>query len=253
MTSSTTRRIKMIVPVPLPTEALAGFAAQLPPGLVRPGIEVEFTGVRNGTTSLDSLYEATMADAFCLEAGMRAEEEGYAAVCINTMSDSGLAALRSALTIPVTGPGRSSFHLAADLAKRFSVVTMWPQWHWIYEKLALETGLTGRLASIRDIGVRPDTQELLAGKEDIVFDALLAACRKCIDEDGAHAIILGSTTMHQSHQFLAQRLEVPVLNPGLVAFKQCETLLDLGLSHSKLTYGTPESPSDVLASVPAVF
>lgn len=105
----TSLRIKMIVPVPLPPEALAGFAAQMPPGLVRPEFEVEFTGVRAGTSTLDSYYEASMADAFCLEAGARAEQEGFAAVCINTMSDSGLAALRSRLTIPVTGPGRSSF------------------------------------------------------------------------------------------------------------------------------------------------
>lgn len=250
----TVRRIKMIVPVPLPPEAVAGFAAQMPQGLIRPGVEVEFTGVRAGTTVLDSYFEATMADAFCLEAGLRAEAEGFSAVCINSMSDSGLAALRSRLSIPVTGPGRSAFYLAADLAKRFSVVSMWPQWRWIYDKLAMETGLASRLASVRDIGTRPDTHELLTGKEEIVFDALLHQCRKCIDEDGADAIVLGSTTMHQSHRFLSENLEVPVLNPGLVAFKQCEMLLDLGLSHSKRTYPAPETPADnLLSSVPAAF
>ena len=124
-------RIKMIVPVPLPPAAVEAFAAQMPPGLVRPGIQVDFTGIRAGTTCLDSLFESTMADAFCLEAGIRAEQEGYAAVCLNSMSDSGLAALRSRLSIPVTAPGRASFFLAADLGKRFSVVTMWPRWHWI--------------------------------------------------------------------------------------------------------------------------
>lgn len=248
------KRIKMIVPVPLPQEALAGFAAQMPAGLVRPDISIEFTGVRNGTSSLDSLFEATMADAFCLEAGLRAEEEGFAAVCLNSVSDSGLAALRSRLSIPVTGPGRSSFFLAADLSKRFSVVTMWPQWHWIYEKLALDTGLSSRLASIRNIGTRPDTHELLTGKEEFVFEKLEEECLKAIHEDGADAIILGSTTMHQSHAYLSERLDVPVLNPGLVAFKQCEMLLDLGLSHSKRTYHTPENPADtVLSQVAAVF
>lgn len=248
------KRIKMIVPVPLPAEALEGFAAQMPAEMQRPDIAVEFAGVRNGTTTLDSLFEATMADAFCLEAGLRAEEEGFAAVCLNSVSDSGVAALRSRLTIPVTGPGRASFFLAADLAKRFSVVTMWPQWHWIYEKLALETGLGSKLASIRDIGTRPDTHELLAGKEEIVFEKLEAQCRKAIEEDGADAIILGSTTMHQSHKFLSERLDVPVLNPGLVAYKQCEMLLDLGLSHSKRTYHSPEAPADaVLSQVPSLF
>ncbi len=248
------RRIKMIVPVPVPDVALPGFAAQIPAELVRPDISIDFCGTRHGAALLDSPYEATLGDMWVLEAGARAEEEGYAAVCINSMSDSGLNALRSRLTIPVVGPGRASFYLAADLGKRFSVLTMWPRWHWIYEKLALETGLGSRLASIRDIDTRPDTAELLAGKEDIVFAKLEIAARKAIDEDGADVLILGSTTMHQSHSWLAPRLEVPLLNPGLVAFKQCEMLLDLGLSHSKRTYFAPESAKDsLLDSVEALF
>lgn len=249
-----TRRIKMIVPVPVPDFALGSFAAQIPAALIRDDIAVDFTGTRAGANLLDSPYEATLADAWVLEAGARAEDEGYAAVCINSMSDSGLAALRSRLTIPVVGPGRASFHLAADLGRRFSVITMWPRWHWIYQKLALDTGLGSKLASIRDIDTRPDTAELLAGKEEIVFAKLEAACRRAVDEDGADVLILGSTTMHQSHSWLAPRLEVPILNPGLVAFKQCEMLLDLGLSHSKRTYFAPEAAQDALLDpVPPVF
>lgn len=247
-------RIRMIVPVPLPPKALEGFAAQIPPHLIRPGMTVDFVGIRNGTTVLDSLYEATLADAFCLEAGLSAEAEGYDAVCINSMSDSGLAALRSRLSIPVVGPGRASFFLAADLGKRFAVITMWPRWHWIYEKLATETGLGDRLTAIRDIGVRPDTQDLLDGKEEIVFAALERECRRAIDEDGADVLILGSTTMHQSHAYLRSRLEVPMINPGLVAFKLCETLIDLELAQSKKCYPAPEAPADnVLSHVPAIF
>jgi hypothetical protein len=34
--------------------------------------------------------------------------------------------------------------------------------------------------------------------------------------------------------------EVPILNPGLVAFKLCEALLDLGLTHSKKAYPAPK-------------
>ena len=236
----------MIVPVPVPDVALASFAAQIPPDLIRPGLSIDFIGTRHGANLLDSPYEATLGDMWVLDAGARAEEQGYSAVCINSMSDSGLAALRSRLTIPVVGPGRASFHLAADLGKRFSVITMWPRWHWIYEKLAMETGLGSQLVSIRDIDTRPDTAELLAGKEDIVFAKLEAAARKAIDEDGAEVLILGSTTMHQSHSWLAPRLEVPLLNPGLVAFKQCEMLLDLGLSHSKRSWFAPENARDSL-------
>ncbi len=248
------KRILMIVPVAVPDLALASFAAQIPAELIRPDLTIDFIGCRNGANLIDSLYEQTLADAWVLDAGARAEDQGYAAVCINSMSDSGLAALRSRLSIPVVGPGRASFFLAADLGKKFSVLTMWKRWHPLYEKLALETGLESRLASIRDVDTRPDTAELLVGKEDIVFAKLEQQARMAIDEDGADVIILGSTTMHQSATWLASRIEVPVLNPGLVAFKLCETLIDLGLAQSKKTYFAPETAQDgLLDPVPPLF
>jgi allantoin racemase len=248
------KRIKMIVPVPVPKSALSTFSAQIPAELIRPDIEVDFVGTRNGAYILDSFYEATLADAFCLDIGARAASEGYAAVCINSMSDSGVSALRSRLSIPVVGPGQASFLLAAALGKRFSVITMWQRWEWIYEKLARETGLQQALVSIRNIDTRPDTQELLTGKEDFVFEKLEHACRTAIDHDGADTLILGSTTMHQSHSYLRDRLEVPILNPGIVAFKLCETLLDLGLSHSRKAYPPPQTfDDDLFLPVPQRF
>jgi allantoin racemase len=223
----------MIVPVPVPEPALSKFSTQIPAELIRSDIEVDCVGTRNGAYILDSFYEATLADAFCLDMGSRAATEGYAAVCINSMSDSGVAALRSRLSIPVVGPGQASFLLAAALGKRFSVITMWQRWDWLYEKLARETGLQHALASIRNIDTRPDAQELLSGKEDFIFEKLERACRAAIDHDAADTLVLGSTTMHQSHAYLKDRLEVPILNPGVVAFKLCETLLDLGLTEGR--------------------
>jgi allantoin racemase len=47
---------------------------------------------------------------------------------------------------------------------------------------------------------------------------------------------------------------VPILNPGLVAFKLCETLLDLGLTHSKKAYPAPQTSDDeLLRPVPSRF
>ena len=74
------------------------------------------------------------------------------------------------------------------------------------------------------------SEALFTGKEEEIFQKLTAEAQQVIDEDGAGVILLGSTTMHQSHAYLRERLEVPILNPGLVAFKLCENLLDLGLA-----------------------
>lgn len=245
------KRIKMIMPVPMPQAALAAFEAQIPPALRRDDVTVDFVAVKEGGKILDSYYEMTLADAFVLEAGASAEAEGYDAVCINSMSDSGLAALRSRLSIPVVGPGQSCLLTACMLGEKFSVLTMWDQWRPLYKKAIQEQGLMHRVASVRSIDVRPDAQELLAGKEEVVFAKLEAEGLAAIEQDGADVIILGSTTMHQSHAYLAQKLPVPVLNPGLVALKLCEMLLDLGLSHSGHAYLSPEVLNDhVFAAIP---
>jgi allantoin racemase len=248
------KRIRIIIPVPLPQEAIANFASQLPPELVAPGFEPEFVAVRAGGKLGGDQMEALLFDAFVYDAGVTAEAEGCAAVCVNSMSDSGVAALRSRLTIPVIGSGQPSFLMACNLGKKFSIVSMWDRWDHFYEKILSEQALWSRVASLRSIGVRPDTAELLAGKEDFVFARLEAECLRAIEEDKADVIVLGSTTMHQSHRYLCERLPVPVINPGVVSYKICEMMALTGLAQSKKTYLQPESPNDaIFRSVPAIF
>tara|TARA_R110002096_G_scaffold106622_7_gene234257 strand:- start:850 stop:1602 length:753 start_codon:yes stop_codon:yes gene_type:complete len=238
------KRIKLIFPVPMNEQTRGMVEAQIPPALIGPQFTVEFAGSERLMTLADSHYDLFIMDSIVLEAGMRAEQEGFDAVCINTVSDSALAALRSRLTIPVIGPGIAAFHVAAMLGQRFSILTMWPQWIPMYRKSIHAYGLDARLASIRHIDTRPDVQELLEGKEEIVFAKLEAAGRAAIESDGADVIVIGSTTMHQSHAYLAAQLPVPVINPGLVAYKLCELFLELGLSHSKIAYPAPERIQD---------
>ena len=69
------KRIKMIMPVPMPATALSAFEAQIPESLRRSDLAVDFVAVREGARILDSYYETTLADAFVLEAGATAEDE----------------------------------------------------------------------------------------------------------------------------------------------------------------------------------
>ena len=78
----------------------------------------------------------------------------------------------------------------------------------------------------------------ISGSSDTILDNL--------DEDGANVILLGSTTMHQSHAYLSNALEVPVINPGPLTYKMIETLLGLGLSHSSVAYPKSPVPRDAM-------
>ena len=236
------KRIKVIVPIPMDEAGVAARAQQLPADFVRPGFQPEFVAVPWGAALGDSYHDTLLMDWTVFQAGITAEEEGYAGVLIDTVSDSGLRALRSRLSIPVVGPGEAAFAAAMMLGKKFTVLTMWPEWFPLYEKTLSEYGWGG--ASLRSINTRPDVTELLAGKEEVIFDKLRKEAVLAMEEDGADVIVLGSTTMHQSAAYLADTLPIPVINPGQVAYKFLETLVDLGLTHSKKAFPAPEVPKD---------
>ncbi len=232
-------RIKVIVPIAMDEEGVANRASQLPSQVIAPGFKPEFEAVSWGAALGDSYHDMLLMDFTVFQAGIDAEEQGYSAVVIDTVSDSGLRPLRSRLSIPVLGPGETAFHMAMTLGKKFTVLTMWDEWFPLYEKTLTEYGYWPRVASLRSIDTRPDLEELLEGKEEVVFAKLKAEAEKAIEEDGADVIVLGSTTMHQSADWLANELPIPVINPGLVAYKQAELLVQLGLTHSKKAFPPP--------------
>jgi allantoin racemase len=216
--------------------------AQLQAVRLAPGMDFHFRPVRAAPANYASEHDSVLADVSILDACKGAQAEGYDAVCIDTMSDSGLAAARSLLDIPVIAPGRASMLAALMLGERFSILIMWDRWRHLYRKTLAELDFGRHCASIRSIGVAPDNQTLLAGKEDEVFPRLLDAARACVEQDGAEVILLGSTTMHQAHGYLAARLPVPVINPGPLTYKLAEAALALGLKHSRKAFPTPFTP-----------
>jgi Asp/Glu/hydantoin racemase len=244
------KKILTIVPFAMSPDNLALRQQQLQGLQFGPDLHFEYRAVKAGPVNYSSHHDFVLADASIFEAGCRAQQEGFAAVCIDTMSDSGVAALRSVLDIPVFGPGKVSMLSALMLGDRFSILTMASRWKPLYKKALDELGMHHKCASVRAIEVSPDNQALLSGKEEEVFPLLEAAAMKAIEIDGADVIILGSTTMHQAHAHLQARLPVPVINPGPLSYKIAESMLALGHTHSRSAYPRPMHPRlDMLSAM----
>ena len=244
------KKILTIVPFAMSPENLSLRQQQLQGLQFGPDLHFEYRSVKAGPVNYSSHHDFVLADASIFEAGCRAQQEGFAAVCIDTMSDSGVAALRSVLDIPVFGPGKVSMLSALMLGDRFSILAMTSRWKPLYKKALDELGMHHKCASVRAIEVSPDNQALLSGKEEEVFPLLEAAAMKAIEIDGADVIILGSTTMHQAHAHLQARLPVPVINPGPLSYKIAESMLALGHTHSRSAYPRPMHPRlDMLSAM----
>ena len=241
-------KVLVLVPFPMTDDQLAKREEQSHEVELPEAVELHYRTTKAAPSNYVSAMDYVLADVTLLEAGMDAADEGYDAVCIDTVSDSGAAALRSLLDIPVIAPGKTMFMTALMLGRRFGVLSMWEGWFGLYERTLRELDIEDRCAGIRSIDAQPDSKNLFTGKEDDLLPRLHETARRLIDEDGADVICLGSTTMHQAHQYLQERLEIPILNPGPLSYLTAEATLALGLTHSRMAYPEPLVPKKQMIS-----
>ena len=191
----TPKRVLVLVPFPMDADNLAKRRAQMSAVKLGPDIAFDFRPVAIAPVNYVSQQDMLLADIGMVEAGHQAEAEGYDAVCIDTVSDSGMTALRSVLSIPVIGAGRHAILMALTLGKRFSFVSMWDRWRPLYEKTLAELGLQAKCASMRSADLEPNNQSLLSGREEEVFPVLLETAKRCVEEDRADALVWALTAL----------------------------------------------------------
>ncbi|MEQ8246275.1 MAG: aspartate/glutamate racemase family protein [Alphaproteobacteria bacterium] len=235
------KKALVIVPFALDAAGVANRKQQTKAVKLGPDIEFDFKPVTAGPTSFMSAPDWALMEMAIWEAGMSAQADGYDAVVIDTMSDSGMAPLRAMLDIPVVSPGRTSMLFALMLGNRFGILAQWDKALVRYRKATAEYGLGAQCAAVDHFDEPPDFANLLGGKEDKVFPKMKAACERMMDK-GAEVICLGSTTMHQAAEYLAKELPIPVINPGPLTYKLVETMIGLNLTHSKAAFPAPLVP-----------
>ena len=115
----------VLVPFALDESGVSNRRAQINTVELGPDIEFDFRPVTAGPELFMSPHDFVLMDLAIFEAGLSAQEDGYDAVCIDTMSDSGMDALRSVLDIPVISPGKSSMLFALMLGNKFALLAQW--------------------------------------------------------------------------------------------------------------------------------
>lgn len=204
--------------------------------------EISITNLDFGPASIESQYDEALAVPNFLEKAREAEQEGFDAIICNCFGDPGVKPAREILNIPVIGPGEASMLLATSLAQSYSVVTVLPNVVPMIKDLSKVSGLDGKLASVRYVSIPvlevSDKERLVNG----LFEQSILA----IEEDGAHAIILGCTgflgvATELQEKLLQKGYNVPVLDPAFASIKLVETFVAMNVKQSRLTYMTPPS------------
>jgi allantoin racemase len=232
-------RIRVVIPsITEEFEALG--LEQYSPG-ARPGTEISVTLLERGPASIESRYDEMVAVPDIVRRVVEAEKDGIDAVIVDCMADPGVVAAREMVSIPVIGPAETAMHVASMLAHRFSVVTVLDRAIPMFHEHGNRMGVAERLASVRAVNI----PVLELDDTERVVEALVEQSTLAVREDGAHLIVFGCTGMiglaGEVEKGLARQgiADVPVIDPGILAVKAAEALVDIGLSHSKRTYPQP--------------
>ncbi|MFQ5971311.1 MAG: aspartate/glutamate racemase family protein [Alphaproteobacteria bacterium] len=152
-----------------------------------------------------------------------AARDTYDAMVISCFYDP---ALREAREISgnmiVTAPCESATTIAKTLGNTFSIIVGQSKWIPKMRENVRLYGYDHALASLRpiDVGVHD-----VHGAND-TSERLLEVGRKCVEEDGAEALVLGCSAIFGFHETMQQELGVPVIDALQASFKYAEFLAD---------------------------
>ena len=204
------------------------------------GVTIDAERIPYGTASIESEYDEALSAPGIIKLGLDSANKGYDGIMVSCMGDPGVNALRELVDIPVVGPCRTALLYAADLSRRFSVITVTDGVAPIIERVALEVGVAGKMASCKAVNI--PVLELVDMERLVSVLAKLAL--EAVEKYDAQCLVLGCTGMigveKKLEAFLMDKgFDVPVLYPVPVALKYLETLVSLGLSRARLSYPKP--------------
>jgi allantoin racemase len=188
--------------------------------LASSGTQLVVFPLNGPSQTLECEIDEVLAAPFILARVREAAESGCEAIVIDCALDPALAAASALVNVPVIGPGRSALALGSMLGDRIALL--------IHDAVALPAfrhritayGFTDRVISIRPLGV----EILQMGVDRAVEEALEAACRRAMEEDGADVIVLGCTGLAPVAESVRSRLPVPLVEPAHAAIRIAEAV-----------------------------
>lgn len=201
--------------------------------------------LEDGPVSIESEYDEALALPGIIKQVVIAESERMDAIIINCASDPGIDAAREVASIPVIGPAQAAFSLSTMLAQKFSVIAILERDIPDLDRMFRVYGILDRIASVRVMNI--PVLDLFKDRNKAI-DAMTKAALLALKEDRAEAITFDCTGLtgivdDVKSNLSKEGFDVPVIEPVASSLKLAETLVDLGISHSKITYPIPPKKS----------
>lgn len=185
-----------------------------------PDTQVTVFNLPEGPTTLDTPGDILFCEHAVFQEGMRTDPADFDAILIDCVFDPALDALREQCAVPTVGPMKATLPMVMQVASRFSYIARAErQTQWLAE-VAARYGYASSMASAQFLGLTYTE----ARKPSVFDEAMVRELRIAMDDNGAEAVVMGSTTMALSEQVIAAAAGVRLFMPGMVALRVMEHL-----------------------------
>lgn len=219
--------------------------------VVRPETDVVFENIAdvyplNYVTYI--YYRHRCADAVARRV-FQAQKEGFDAVFICCCYDPGLWESRELVDLPVTAAFEASSHYTNAISQRYSVIATESKTVHCYRELAQLYGTDTKLASVRHIDISARESYPEQTKPEEIVSRTLKVAQKCIEDDGAEAILMGCTLQScpLTVTGIGNSLGAPIIDPVLVGIKVTEFMVEAKQAGLPILsrFGTWQKPPEV--------
>lgn len=233
--------MKLLVLNPNSSETVTGTIMESARRGASAGTELVAVTTKGGTRNIDSAFGDYLSGAFAIRTGLDSVAVHEPdAVVLAGFGRVGIDALKEALSIPVVSIAESSMAIACLLGHRFTTLTMLQQFIPYQQDLVRYYGFEAKCASVRAINI--NVEDCVTHREQTLAE-LTEQIRAIVREDRAEVVILACAGLCGYDEALSRLAGIPVLDPVVVGVKIAESLVSLGLRHSKIRkFASPPQP-----------
>jgi allantoin racemase len=221
--------MKLLLINPNTTAQMTERMVTLGQAIAGPGVEIVGVTGRFGAHYVASRASYAVAGHAALDAYAE-HGHGAAAVVLACFGDPALFALRELADVPVVGMAEAACQAAAKIG-RFSIVTGGERWGPMLHEFVASIGLEPRLASVKCVA---PTGGDIARDPDGSLALLADACRDCVADDAADAVILAGAGLAGLAPLIAAKINVPLID-------SFEAVLQAGLAAARARPQKPET------------
>ena len=182
-----------------------------------PGTEITTVNPPDGPSYISGAYDSAIQTPKVIDI-VEKNKDDYDYFILACGHDPGLDACRMVVKNMI-GMGEAAIMTACTVARRFSIISTTVESAAAVPDRLRSLGIDpGRFASARPVG----TSDEIVKKRHEMFDIYCQVGQKCIEEDGAGALIFSCAGMSDIKERLEQHLKVPVIAGVISALKIAE-------------------------------